>query len=69
MDTAEASEFSDELSRRRAQALATELVTLGVAPGLIQMNGFGGSNLTRPTPANTAEPLNRRATVDVNFQR
>lgn len=68
MDTAEAEEFSDELSRRRAQAIATELVRLGVDPARIEMIGYGANRLARPTPASTREPLNRRVLVEVYLQ-
>ncbi|MFN3932614.1 MAG: OmpA family protein [Brevundimonas sp.] len=67
MDTAEAAEFSDELSRRRAQAVASELVILGVDPAPIVVQGRGASAPARPTPPNTAEPLNRRVTVGIYF--
>lgn len=67
MDTAEAAEFSDELSRRRAQTVASELVMLGIDPTLIEIEGRGASALARPTPPNTSEPLNRRVTVGINF--
>lgn len=67
MDTAEAREFSDELSRRRAQSVATELVRLGVDPGLIEIVGFGANRLARTTPNDTQEQLNRRVLVDVSF--
>ena len=67
MDTAESEEFSDELSRRRAQAIATELVRLGVEPARIEMIGYGARRLARPTPATTREPLNRRVLVDVRL--
>lgn len=67
MDTAEAEEFSGELSRRRAQAIATELVSLGVDPARIEMIGYGASRLARPTPASTREPLNRRVLIDVRL--
>lgn len=69
MDTAEAEEFSDELSRRRAQAIATELVSLGVDPAQIEMIGYGASRLARPTPASVREWLNRRVLVDVHLPR
>ncbi len=69
MDTSEAVEFSDELSRRRAQALASELVQLGLSGDVIVMDGRGGTNLARPTPPNSAEPLNRRIVVGVYFAR
>lgn len=68
MDTAEAREFSDELSRRRAQAVATELVRLGVDPAQIEMIGYGADRLARPTSADTREPLNRRVLVGFRLQ-
>ena len=67
MDTAEAAEFSDELSRRRAQTVASELVMLGIDPALIVIQARGASLLARPTPPNRLEPLNCRVTVGVNF--
>lgn len=68
MDTAEAREFSDELGMRRAQAVATELVRLGIDPAYIDVVGEGANRLARPTPADTREPLNRRAVVGVSFR-
>jgi outer membrane protein OmpA-like peptidoglycan-associated protein len=67
MDTAESLEFSDELSRRRAQAVASELVLLGTDPSVIELRGHGATLLARPTPPNTPERLNRRVVVDINF--
>lgn len=67
MDTAEATEFSDELSRRRAQMVASELAILGINPAVIELQGRGATQLARPTPPNTAEPLNRRVIVYINF--
>lgn len=67
MDTAEAAEFSDELSRRRAQSVASELVILGIDPAIIVMQSRGASAPARPTAPNRQEPLNRRVTVGVNF--
>ena len=67
MDTAEAATFSDDLSRRRAQAVATELARLGIDPSLIDLQGLGASTPAVPTPPNTAEPLNRRVTVSIGF--
>ena len=68
MDTAEAAAFSAELSRRRAQTVASELVILGIDPAIIEMQGRGASALARPTPPNTPEPLNRRVTVEIYLQ-
>ncbi|MFC7376984.1 OmpA family protein [Brevundimonas sp. GCM10030266] len=66
MDTAEAVEFSDELSRRRAQAMAMEIVRLGVRPDIIELRGNGAGTLARPTPGGVQEPLNRRVIVDAH---
>ena len=67
MDTAETAEFSDELAGRRAQAVATELVRLGIDPARIRMESRADSALARPTPAGVRERLNRRVMVSVNF--
>ena len=64
MDTAEATEFSDELSRQRAQVVATELVRLGIDPAIIKHQGRGASSPARVTEPNTPEILNRHVTVD-----
>ena len=67
MDTAEARAFSDELSARRAQSMASELVRLGLDPSRIEMRSRGSQTLAKPTDRDVREPLNRRVTVDVNF--
>ncbi|WP_428063193.1 OmpA family protein [Brevundimonas sp.] len=67
MDTAEGLEFSDELSARRAQSMATELVRLGLDPSRIEMRANGDRALAKPTDRDVREPLNRRVTVDVNL--
>ena len=67
MDAAEAGEFSDELGLRRAQAMTTELVTLGVDPALIEMQSRGATQSARPTADHAREPLNRRVLVEVIF--
>jgi outer membrane protein OmpA-like peptidoglycan-associated protein len=65
MDTAETAEFTDELAARRAQAVATELVRLGVDPARIRMRSCGDKVLARPTAAAVPEQLNRRVIVEV----
>lgn len=65
MDTAETAEFSEELAARRAQAVASELVRLGVDPARIQMRSCGDRMLARPTAAGVQEPLNRRVMVSI----
>ena len=67
MDTMEEIEFSDELSRRRAQSVASELVMLGIDPSVIVIEGRGASTLARATPRRTEERLNRRVVVNMNF--
>ena len=67
MDIAEASEFSAELSRRRAQAVATELVRAGIDPAVIVMEGAGASQLAHAVASVPSDRLNRRVTVGFNF--
>ena len=67
MDTAEGQAFSDELSARRAQSMATELVRLGLEPARIEIRPYGTRALAKPTDRDVREPLNRRVTVDVNL--
>lgn len=67
MDAAEAEEFSDELSRQRAQVVAAELVRWGIDPAVIEMHGMGASQPARQNAGSLSEPLNRRITVGINF--
>jgi outer membrane protein OmpA-like peptidoglycan-associated protein len=66
MDTMETHEFSTELSRRRAQAMATELVIQGVDPAIIALDARGSGSLARPTADRIPEQLNRRVLVEVS---
>ena len=61
-DTAEA---DVALSRRRAENAALDLVRLGVRWDDIRITGHGDTRLVRPTPPETAEPLNRRVDIRV----
>lgn len=63
LDTAEAQEFSNELALQRAQAMATELVVLGINPARICMFSRGATQQARSMHPNTREPLNRRLSV------
>lgn len=65
MDTMETHEFSAELGSRRAQAMATELVLLGVDPAIVEQDVRGSTQLARPTADHTPEQLNRRVIVNV----
>ena len=51
------------LSMRRAQAVAAELVRLGVARTAIDINAFGDTKPLVATAANTREPQNRRVEI------
>ena len=51
------------LSMRRAQAVAAELVRLGVARTAIVINAFGDTKPLVATAANTREPQNRRVEI------
>lgn len=69
MDTMEDHEYSEELALARAQAVATELVLLGVDPAVIVQTSQGARQPARPTGARVAEPLNRRVSVGILFAR
>jgi outer membrane protein OmpA-like peptidoglycan-associated protein len=51
------------LSRRRAEAVAAELVNHGVPRGAIQIQAFGDSRPLVPTAAGVREPQNRRVEI------
>ena len=51
------------LSRRRAEAVATELVKLGVARQAIDIQAFGAARPAVPTEAGVREPQNRRVEI------
>ena len=47
--------------------VADALVAQGVNGGVIALDGKGETNLAKPTADGVREPLNRRATIDINF--
>ena len=53
------------LSECRANATKMNLVSKGIAPGMISAVGRGETQLLVQTPDNVKEPQNRRATVDL----
>ena len=55
--------YNQGLSVRRAQAVANELVRLGVPRGAIAVQGFGESNPLVPTADGVREPQNRRVEI------
>jgi len=62
-DTSGSAQYNQGLSVRRANAVAAELVRLGVPRREITARGFGETNLLVPTPDNTREPQNRRVEI------
>ena len=59
--------YNLRLSERRAKAVADALVGLGVAQTKLTVDWKGESQPAVPTPDGVKEPLNRRATIGVNF--
>jgi outer membrane protein OmpA-like peptidoglycan-associated protein len=66
-DTSGSVKYNLRLSERRAKAVADALTGLGVAQTALTVDWKGKSDLAVPTPDGVKEPLNRRATIDVNF--
>ncbi|MFN3352539.1 MAG: OmpA family protein, partial [Brevundimonas sp.] len=66
-DTSGSAAYNVGLSNRRARTVADALVAQGVNGGVISLDGRGETQLARPTADGVREPLNRRATIDINF--
>lgn len=66
-DTSGSAAYNLGLSNRRSRTVADALVAQGVNGGVIALDGKGETNLAKPTADGVREPLNRRATVDINF--
>ena len=62
-DTSGSAQYNMGLSVRRANAVAAELVRLGIPRNEITARGVGESQLLVPTPDNTREPQNRRVEI------
>jgi OOP family OmpA-OmpF porin len=62
-DTSGSAKYNMGLSIRRAQAVAAELVRLGVPKQEIAIQGFGETHLLVPTGPNVREPQNRRVEI------
>ncbi len=62
-DTSGSPQYNQGLSIRRANAVAAELVRMGVPRQEIVAQGFGETNLLVATPDNTREPQNRRVEI------
>ena len=67
-DTSGSSAYNMRLSERRARTVADAMVGLGVSQGALAVDWKGKSDLAVQTPDGVKEPLNRRATIDINFQ-
>jgi len=66
-DTSGSAAYNLGLSNRRSRTVADALVASGVNGGVIALDGKGETNLAKPTADGVREPLNRRATIDINF--
>jgi len=66
-DTSGSPAYNLGLSNRRSRTVADALVAQGVNGGVIALDGKGETNLAKPTADGVREPLNRRATIDINF--
>ena len=67
-DTSGSARYNVRLSERRARTVADALVGLGVNSGALAVDWKGKTDLAVQTPDGVKEPLNRRATIDINFQ-
>ena len=63
-DTAGPPNYNMELSQKRANTVATELVKAGIPAQIITTEAFGETDLAVPTPDNTPEQANRRVVID-----
>jgi outer membrane protein OmpA-like peptidoglycan-associated protein len=64
-DTSGSAEYNQKLSERRAQAVAQELVRLGVPAGTITTVGKGQNDLLVPTKDGVREAQNRRVVIEI----
>jgi outer membrane protein OmpA-like peptidoglycan-associated protein len=63
-DTAGPPDYNLDLSGKRANTVATELVKAGIPAQIITTEAFGETDLAVPTPDNTPEQANRRVVID-----
>jgi outer membrane protein OmpA-like peptidoglycan-associated protein len=66
-DTAGPADYNMQLSQRRANTVAAELVKAGIPAAIVTTEAFGQTNLAVETPDDTPLQANRRATID--FER
>lgn len=63
-DTAGPPDYNMQLSQRRANTVAAELVRSGIPATIVTTEAFGETDLAVDTPDETPEQANRRATID-----
>ena len=66
-DTSGSTKYNLRLSERRAKAVADALVGSGVNQGVLSVDWKGEADLAVQTGDGVKEPLNRRATININF--
>lgn len=62
-DTSGTASYNQDLSARRAQAVARAWVRDDVSPSIIAISGYGETNLLAPTGPAVREPQNRREEI------
>ena len=67
-DTSGASAYNEKLSQRRADIVASALVSRGVAASIISEEAKGETDLAKATRDGVREPLNRRSEVVISVQ-
>lgn len=67
-DTSGSSAYNQMLSERRAAVVRDALIANGVSADRIRTEAYGETNLAKPTPDGTREPLNRRSEVTISFE-
>ena len=66
-DTSGSAKYNMRLSERRAKAVADSLVGAGVNQSVLSVDWKGKTDLAVQTGDGVKEPLNRRATININF--
>ena len=66
-DTSGSQAYNQALSARRARTVSDSLVAQGVSGSVISMESRGETDPAKETGDGVREPLNRRATIDINF--
>jgi outer membrane protein OmpA-like peptidoglycan-associated protein len=64
-DTVGSHQYNQDLSERRAESVAQELIVRDVLPGRLIVRGFGETQPLVPTGDNVNEPQNRRVEIQI----